>query len=308
MSVLVETARLYYEHSFSQQQIAKKLGVSRPGVSRLLQQARDEGIVRIEVIDPSARGTQIEIELKQKFGLKEAVVVPNGEAETGLIKSRLGQAAVVMLDRLVREGIILGISWGTTMQEVARQVRRRKVKEMIVVQLNGGISRAEYDTHASEIAQKIGENYRALPFLLPLPAVVDRADLKRAIVADKNISPTLELARRAEVALFTVGSFDHDSVLVKAEYFEPAEVDSLLERGAVGDICSRIITRGGEICSAELNARTIGIELEELHKKPYSIAVAGGLEKLTAIRAGLRGCWFNCLITDEGVASELLGE
>lgn len=308
LSVLVETARLYYEHSFSQQQIAKKLGVSRPGVSRLLQQARDEGIVRIEVIDPSSRGIQIEIELKQKFGLKEAVVVPNGEAETGLIKSRLGQAAVVMLDRLVREGIILGISWGTTMQEVARQVRRRKVKEMIVVQLNGGIARAEYDTHASEIAQKIGENYRALPFLLPLPAVVDRADLKRAIVADKNISPTLELARRADVTLFTVGSFDHDSVLVKAEYFEPAEVDSLLERGAVGDICSRIITRDGEICSAELNARTIGIELEELQKKPYSIAVAGGLEKFTAIRAGLRGRWFNCLITDEGVASELLGE
>ncbi|MCK4447793.1 MAG: RNA polymerase subunit sigma-70, partial [Candidatus Marinimicrobia bacterium] len=175
-----------------------------------------------------------------------------------------------------------------------------------VVQLNGGISRAEYDTHATEIAQKISEKYRAIPFLLPLPAIVDNADLKQAIISDKNISRTLDLAHKAKVAMFTIGSFSHDSVLVKADYFETKEVDSLLKRGAVGDICSRIITHDGKICSPELNSRTIGIELEELCKKSYSIAVAGGKEKLQAIRAGLCGHLFNVLITDEWVAEELL--
>ncbi len=200
----------------------------------------------------------------------------------------------------------MGISWGTTMQEIARQIQTRRIKDMIVVQLNGGISRAELDTHASEIARTFGDRYKAIPYLMPLPAVVDSANLKNVILSDKNISYTLELGRKADIALFTVGSFDYDSVLVRAKYFRPEEVDTLLKAGAVGDICSRILKDDGTICSKELNDRTIGIELDELKKKPYSIVVAGGKQKLAAIKAGIYGGWFNCLITDEWIANELL--
>ena len=304
-TILVEAARLYYEHQMSQLEISKKLGVSRPTVSRLLQQARNAGIVRIEITDPSEVGTQLESALITKFGLKKAVVVPN-DTDNKIVKKRLGKAAILLVDKLISEGTILGISWGTTMQQVARQIRSRRVKDMVVVQLNGGISRAELDTHASEIAKTIGESYKAIPYLMPLPAVVDNANLKKAILSDKNISRTLELGRKAEIALFTIGSFGYNSVLVKADYFEPDEVDGLLKSGAVGDICSRILKADGTICSEDLDSRTIGIELEELKKKQYSIAVAGGKEKLAAIHAGLKGKWFNSLITDEWIATELL--
>ncbi len=305
-TLLVEVARLYYEHQMNQQSIAKKLGISRPTVSRLLLQAREQGIVRIQIHDPREVGTQLEQELKEKFSLKKAIVVPNGTGDPRVIKNRLGQAAVIYLDSIIHPDMIVGISWGTTMQAVTRKLHKRPLKNVIVVQLNGGISRAEYDTHASEIAQKISENYSAIPYVLPLPAVVDRVDVKQAIVSDKNIARTLELARKAEIAMFTVGAFSHQSVLVKADYFEPEEVNALLDRGAVGDICSRILNKEGQICSPNLDARTIGTELNELRKKPYSIAVAGGKEKFPAVRAGLAGEWFNVLITDEWVAKELL--
>ena len=305
-TILVEAAKLYYEHQLSQLEISKKLGVSRPTVSRLLQQARNTGIVRIDITDPSEVGTQLESALIKKFGLKKVVVVPNDTNDNKIVKKRLGKAAVLLVDQLISEGTILGISWGTTMQQVARQIRSRRVKDMVVVQLNGGISRAELDTHASEIAKTIGESYKAIPYLMPLPAVVDNANLKKSILSDKNISRTLELGRKSEIALFTIGSFGYNSVLVKADYFESDEVDELLKSGAVGDICSRIIKADGTICSEDLNNRTIGIELKELKKKQYSIAVAGGKEKLAAIKAGLNGKWFNSLITDEWVATELL--
>lgn len=305
IAIIVEAARLYYEHNFSQLQIAGKLGISRPGVSRLLQRARDEGIVRIEIIDPADKGIKLEAQLKKKYSLKNAVIVPD-DGDSLSIKRRLGQTAVKMLDQLLSEGTILGVSWGSTMHEVAMRVASNPTRDMIVVQLNGGISRADDNTRPNEITRKISESYRAVPYLLPLPAVVDSAELKNAIVADKNISRTLTLAREAKIAMFTIGSFGYDSVLVKADYFEPEEVESLLKQGAVADICSRIINTNGEICSDELNARTIGIELEELRNKPYSIAVAGGKEKLNAIRAGLKGKYFNVLITDEWIANELL--
>ncbi len=305
-TLLVEAARLYYEHGLNQRQIAVRLGISRPGVSRLLQVARERGIVKIEIIDPAEHGTQLEHALKERFGLKKVVVVPNGDEDEQTIKNRLGRAAVIFLDSILKEKVILGVSWGTTMQAVTRNLKKRSLRGMTVVQLNGGISRAEYDTHAGEIAQRLSENYRALPYLLPLPAVVDSAQLKAAILADKNIARTLELGRQAEIALFTIGSFSHESVLVKADYFEPEEVDHLIDQGAVGDICSRILRGDGQICDPDLNARTIGIELEELQSKPFAIAVAGGKEKFPAIRAGLKGKWFNCLVTDEWVAEELL--
>ena len=84
------------------------------------------------------------------------------------------------------------------------------------------------------------------------------------------------------------------------------EVITLIENGAVADICSRIINRDGEICSTDLNDRTMGVELVDLKRKEFSIAVAGGIDKAEAIRAGLKGQWFNVLVTDEKVAELLL--
>jgi len=305
LAILIEAARLYYEHHFSQQQIAQKLGVSRPGVSRLLSKAREKGIVNIEIRDPSDSGTKIEIDLKQKYDLKKVVVVPEDKLVT-VIKERLGHAAFKMLSEIITDNSILGISWGTTMQEVARQSARKKMNNLTVVQLNGGVSKAALDTHASEIAQILGDKFQATPYLLPLPAIVDSPGVKKAILSDKNIARTLDLGKKSEIAMYTIGLFSEQSVLVKADYFEPKEVKSLLRKGAIGDLCSRIIDDKGRICSSDLNDRTIGIELEDLKKKPYSIAVAGGKEKLPAIRAALRGRWFNCLITDGWISNELL--
>jgi len=305
---IVEAARLYYEHNFSQLQIAQKLGISRPGVSRLLQQARDRGIVKIQIIDPSDRGTHLESQIREKFQLNRVVVVPNDDEDEKIVKERIGSAAAGILDDYVHSGMIFGISWGTTMLSVTRHVGRKRLKDLIVVQLNGGVSRADYNTHASDAARKIAEAFGAIPYLLPLPAIVDRPEVKEAVISDKNIAHTLGIAREASVAMFTIGSFGYDSALVKSHYFEPAEVEELLKQGAVGDICSRIIMHDGEICSKEFNARTIGISLDDIRAKEYSIAVAGGREKLPAIRAALKAKLFNVLVTDEWVANELLSD
>jgi len=305
ISLMIETARLYYEHNFSQQQIANKLGISRPGISRLLQKAREAGIVKIEIVDPESKGTALEAKLKKKYNLKDIIIVPNENEDNATIKQRMGKAAVNYLDKLIKNEMILGVSWGTTMLQVAKNTQARPTTGVTIVQLNGGVTRAEYDTHASEVAQKIGEKYRAVPFLLPLPAIVDNMNVKNAILSDKNIAQTLNLAKRADVIVFTVGKFDYESVLVKANYFENKEVDTLIQNGAIADVCSRIINNKGNICSEKLNSRTIGIELDEIKNKKYSIAVAGGKDKVKAIKAALKGNLFNVLFTDELVASQL---
>jgi deoxyribonucleoside regulator len=307
VSKLVQVARLYYVYNLNQQQIADKLGISRPGVSRLLQEARDKGIVHIEIVDIEGIGAGIEKSLQEKFSLKKAVIVPmDGVTDDSELKERLGIAAAHVIDEFVREGTVLGVAWGSTMQELVQHLQPRRVKNMTVVQLIGGIARAEFDTHASEIAQKMSENYKAIPYLLPLPNIVDDVRVKQAMMSDKHITKVLDLGRRAEIAVFSVGRLTRDCLMCKAEYFHKDEVDALLANNAVGDICSHVITDTGGICSSDLDARTIGIELDELKKKKIAIAVAGGHDKLPVIRAALLGRYFNVLVTDEKVAVALL--
>lgn len=307
-AVLVEIARLYYEHNLSQQQISARMGISRPVISRLLSLARQRGIVQIRIFDPAENGTVLEQKIKHKFSLKHVIIVPAESGSAAETKQKLGKAAAGYIESLLQPGLTIGFSWGSTLLEISRSFKSHKTENITVVQLNGGVSRAEYNTHASEVTQMIGEKLRATPYLLPLPAIVDSAELKSAITSDKNISRTFDLARKSEIAVFTIGKFDQQSVLYKADYFTSNEINTLIEQGAVADICSRIITTTGQICSARLDNRTIGINLNELKSKPYSIAVAGGTEKFPAIQAALKGKYFNVLITDEVVAQKLLEE
>ena len=308
LTMLYEASILYYDHGYSQKQIGLKLGVSRPGVSRMLQKAREQGIVKIQIIDPTDNGTTIEVMLKKKFDLKKVIVVPYEDSSSLSLLDQLGRAASKYLDSVVRPGMIIGVSWGRTMKAVADHLTGFSSEKISIVQLTGALTRAAYHTYASEIVQKLARKYHSVPYMLPLPAVVESGDIRSVMSSDRHIRKTLSLSRDSSIVLFTIGSFGMNSALVKAHYFNRNEVETLINAGAAADICSRIINRQGQICSWDLNHRNIGIELEELRKKEYSIAVAGGGEKYNSILAALTGKWFNILITDETTATQLLTE
>jgi DNA-binding transcriptional regulator LsrR (DeoR family) len=67
-------AKLHYESELSQVDIARRLGVSTATISRLLQRARTEGIVRIEVLDV-VTPEDITSQLVGALGLKKAAVI-----------------------------------------------------------------------------------------------------------------------------------------------------------------------------------------------------------------------------------------
>jgi len=305
-ALLVQAARMYYKQNLSQQQISEKLQLSRPVVSRLLSQARQEGIVRIEIVDPADAYGRLAQALKKSYGLREAVVIPNEGISDADLKLKLGKAAAEYLDGMIAAGMILGVSWGSTMQTMAEQVKSRASRDLTVVQLVGGFTGGYYNTHASEITQKIADSLQAKAFLLPLPAIVETASVKKAILSDRNLSRAVEMGRKCDAAVFSLGSFSPESILVKTRYFNAADVKALQNIGAVGDICTHVIKSDGAVCSRELEGRTLGIELSDLSGKQKSIAVAGGKEKWAVIKAGLIGGYFNVLITDEHTAQEML--
>ncbi|WHZ04362.1 sugar-binding transcriptional regulator [Neobacillus sp. YX16] len=305
LSKVIEAAKLYYLLDYNQNEIAKILGISRPTVSRLLQQAKSEGIVQITIMDPTEDVENLALQLEKKFNLKKVIVASIPQFENHIIKNYLGEKAAQYLHEIVKDHDIIGVTWGTTLYHIAVELKQKFVKDVKVVQLKGGVSHAETNTYASEILYLFGKAYNTTPHNLPLPAIVDHVVVKQAMEADRHIHKILELGKKANIAVFTMGSIKKDSLLFQMGYFTESDQKALNEK-AVGDICSRFFDKEGEVCNESLNERTLGVKLEDLRDKEYSILVAGGPNKIEGIYGALKGNYANVLITDQFSAKFLL--
>lgn len=299
--LLVKVAKLYYEHGYSQDMVAKAMNLSRPYISKLLNEAKEAGIVRIEVIDPVNSESLVEKKLMEAFQLDKVIAVP-AEAGENLLPV-MGREAARYLNSIIKSGDIIGVSWGETVYHCSRAMeRRRDLENITVVQLCGGITNLSKNIYATEVTRNISAALGGTSYSLPLPAVVDDGTLKKIMLQDRMISTVNELGERANIALFTMGAFGLRSALVRAEYLTEGQMAELGKMGAVGDVCSHVIDIEGRICDASLDARTIATPLENIKAKEHRIGVAMGLSKVECICGALRAGLLNVLITTEETA------
>jgi len=305
IELLVKVAKLYYESDFSQDMIAKKLGLSRPYISKLLKESKDQGIVHIQVIDPLSTETPLEQRLRERFSLERVRIVPMSEGPASL--PRLGLEAARFLDTIIQDSDIIGLSWGATIHACSQALLQRSdLNNITSVQLCGGISNLNKSVYATEIANNFAATLGSTSYSLPLPAVMDSKQMKDIVQKDHNVAKVLQYGYDSNIALFTTGVFGQKSALVQAGYISHEEMKTLTERGAVGDICSHLIDIYGNLCDPELDQRTIAIPLDEIKKKKYRICVAQGLSKVDSMLGALNGGFVNVLITNEETAVWIL--
>ncbi len=304
--LLTKVAVLYYENHLSHQEIARRLGVSRQTIGRLLQRSGEAGIVRIEIDSPLFHVSELELKLEQAFDLLEVVVVSPPINSQDAIKRAIGQAAAEFLQRRVRNGDILGVASSTTIDQCAVRLKPAHLPNLTVVSLNGSGPRSPSPTHSESIAHQVGKALGGETVLLPAPTFVDRADIKQSLLSDSNIAEILQLAYRANIAVVGIGPISEQGSPFQQGFVDRELLATLKRENCVGEICGHAYDLNGDICSPELSARAIGIELSSLRTKELSVAVAGGLHKLDAIWGALHGRYVNVLITDEETAQGLL--
>jgi len=139
------------------------------------------------------------------------------------------------------------------------------------------------------------------------PAVLSSRELRAQLLAEPPLVAQFELIRSANRVLFGVGDVTPSATVRAADLARPAEIDAYVERGAVGVLIGRFIDRDGRHMIGDLDDRMIGITLEELKNLPNRLCVAGGLGKIEALRAALRGGYVTHLVTDASAAMELIG-
>jgi DNA-binding transcriptional regulator LsrR (DeoR family) len=304
---LAQVASMYYERNLTQEEIAAEIGGSRSTVSRLLNEARDIGVVEITIHHPWKTNPSLEHKLAAKHNLQQAVVLDGDGRTRSEILRGLGNLAARCVDPGLTDESILGISWGRAVHSTVQALKPIRRIPLTVVQMIGAVGMGDPLIDGPDLARLLAVVYGGEYRYLHAPLIVENQQVREAFHQELMIEETLELARRADTALVGVGSLNPDeSSLKRAGYLDQADLAELSSQGAVGDICARHYDSNGGNLDIELNRRIVGIELDDLRNIDRVIAVAGGELKAEAIRGALRGGYVNVLVTDDLAAQKIL--
>lgn len=296
---------MYYEEGATQSEVAKKIGISRSLVSKLLTKAREEGIVEIIIHETRVHQFRnLERKIERLYDLRDVVCIESVGLETS--KKQLGEATSEYLQRVIRDGQIIGLSSGTTLNEVAKAINSiQLLPTATIVPLVGGMGNERVDIHSNSIVSKIGNALQAKYELLHVPVMVDTKEAKEVLIRQPSIRTTLDLAEQSQIAIVGIGGRPEDSTMVKS-YLGLDHQQITSDNEIVGDICYNFINKFGKQVENAWNDRVIAIELEKLKAIPLVIGVASGLEKVSAIKAALEGGLIHVLITDGVTGSALV--
>ncbi|MCW3049787.1 MAG: transcriptional regulator [Solirubrobacterales bacterium] len=298
-AAMYAAARLYHEEGLAQHEVAERLGVSRSTVSRLLRQARDHDIVRIEVRPPSAVA-ELSVRLAGALDLRRAVVVP-ALAQTGG-RQALVEPALRELGRLgLGRGDVLAVSWGQTVWEIAQAQRFPALGEVRIVPAIGGMDEGDVRFQTNEIARRMAAAGGAEVSFLHAPALPS-ARLRRSLLADPDTAARLALWDRLAAVVVGVG--------LPPARSETGPAHAVAHRaglaGAVGDVVSRHYDLAGEAVTFRDEDRMLGVTRAQLRAAGTVIAVAAGTAKAPSVVGAARAGLIDVLVTDAATAGAAL--
>ncbi len=298
---------LYYLERLTQMEIAERLDLSTPKVNRLLQQARELGYITYSIRTPFQHLFDLEGRLKAVFGLQEAIVIPAvGDTSSSLLNA-LGTVAAEFLLEHLRDGDVLAITPGTTVQAVVQSIDTTRPYDVTVVPILGAIQ-GQIESDMNYLATTMGEKLGAKSYQLHAPAYLDTREHCEVVRSMAPVKKILDIARHANIALLGIGTVDPEvSRFVQFTALSPEDLKHIAEDcGGVGEIAAHVYDIEGRASAKEYADRVIGLTLAEIQQIPYRIGVAASAAKALPIYGALRGGYMHALITDELAACKVL--
>lgn len=299
LDTLVQASRLYYELGETQGRIAEVLGVTRPQVSRLLKQARAEGVVEIRIIDHTSEDSPAGDALRDRFGLRAVHLAPSLSGPEDLTRRSIARLAAQVLRSEVRDGTVVGLGDGASMSATADALAdtAAPIGATIVPVCGGYWFAGPTREPFRRIADALGAGIQGLL----VPGLVDDAATKRALVAHAGVRRILELWDRLDVAMVGIGA----RAWTDATFGGPVG-KALDAANAVGEILIAPFDLRGRFVAGRLRERVIAFDARELGRIPVAIGVAGGPSKVRPVLGALRAGVLNTLVTDVRTAEAVL--
>ncbi len=287
--LLTEVSVAYYQDGATQEEISKKFAISRAKVGRMLKQARDEGIVEITVKYHPVFSAKIEQRLIDQFGVKRALIAldqPNEEEQ----RSQVAGLVSNFLSSTLKDGMVVTVGQGRNVSAVAHHVGVIAPRACKFVCGIGGIHPRGGMFNADHICRQLAKKYGGTSETLYAPAYAENKEQKSVFMQNETVKQTLDLARKADVALVGVGDMSENSYMVDLGWFTADEVvQSRLKQGVVGDFAGYdFFDIKGNTANTVMSDRVIGIGIEEFRPISEVIAIAAENSKPLALLGALR--------------------
>ena len=294
----------YYKIGMTQGEIANRLGINRARVINILNEARKDGTVTFHVIGEDAELMALEVQLKEKWGLRDAFLTPVVSDEA--LKNALSMAGAQYLEmNLPSKESLIALGWGETISGITRNLGRVIPERTSFVTLCGGVMHYLSEHTPANVGTPLsGFLY---PFhVIPTPLMVGSPELRDQLLNEPEVQHVMNIAQLADIAMVGIGSLKTSTEFEGFGYKSQKELNLLKKRGAVGEMHGEYFNSVGEPLELEHHHRLISIRLETLRKMKHVVGVAGGADKIEALQAALKGGFIHSLITDEMTARSLL--
>lgn len=298
---MVLVANLYYKSKLSQQDIAGRLNISRPWVSKLLSRAEELGIVKIEIHSPSSGNSNLEKQLEQKYGISHAGVVPASDDS----RDQAAAAAATYFVSQIQPEDVIGIGWGDAVSRFIQQLFPMQLPGTQVIPMAGSFGTSA-TTLPNYIAMQLADRLGGSSLPLHVPAFCSTAEEYDALNGNQRTRDILAAVNHADIAVFGIGSFT-SSFLLRHKILSLEEQKTLTGAGAIGDVTLHFINRHGAPVDCDLSRRIIRADLPTVRSHARTvIGIAQGAEKFAVIKAALIGGLVDAFFTDETTAAALL--
>jgi DNA-binding transcriptional regulator LsrR (DeoR family) len=305
---MLQAAWLYHVGQMSQEEVSRRLGISRFKVLRLLADARDLGLVRVSLEHETLPTLRLAQRLTDRFGLTEVQIapIPGDARDDAFARRAVGIVAAGFLTRIGRtEGpLTIGLGWGRTLAAMAAGLTGLRNTHLQFVSLMGTMSRTA-QTSPFDVCVRLAALTQGSAVFLPAPFLTDTEADCQVIVGQRLVRETLEVARSAQHAIIGLGACNPDALLYTSGILTDADVASLRDAGAVADSTGKFFRADGSLADTDLNRRAPSIGLDDLRRQDVTL-VSAGVAKTEATLAVLRAGFVDRLIVDQALAVEML--
>jgi DNA-binding transcriptional regulator LsrR (DeoR family) len=311
LQLMTRAAWLYHVAGLNQEETSRRLGLTRARVNKLLQQARETGLVSITINDRDVGLLPVEETLRRTFGLDFCIATPalglGGDSATlaDIALRAVGTAGARFLrDRLAEKpDAVIGTGWGRTLAHLARQMSGVSTPRARFISLMGSLT-ANSAFNPFEVVQALAQATGGEGYFLPVPFIADTPEDRAVLLAQRVVARPLDLARRADVAIISVGELTETSLLRTQGMITSEDLADLRRSGAVGDTNGIFFDAAGRPVDHPLNARSIGAGFPDL-ARATTILLSAGTSKTAATEALLRSGIIRGLIIDGDAALAL---
>ncbi|WP_304614710.1 sugar-binding transcriptional regulator [Paracoccus sp. (in: a-proteobacteria)] len=304
-SLAIRAAWLHYAGGLTQAAVAKRLGLPGVKAHRLIARAVAEGVVKVTIDGEIVECAMLEDQLCARYGLDHCEVAPD-LGEDGMPLRALGLAGAGFLRREIERGAhrVIGLGHGRTLAAAVRQMPRFDARAVRFVAVLGGLTR-NYAANPHDVMHTLAEKTGAQAFVMPVPFFANSEGDRAVLLSQPGVRDIFDLSNSATLTFVGMGTADAGAQLVASGMIEAREIAEINAAGGVGEMMGYFFDATGRVLDTTLSARTLSVDLNRGQDQRI-VVIAGGAEKVAAIRAVLNSGRLSGLITDEATARALM--